>query len=244
MTTLLKVIIVLVAARVAAQQVRQNKSPSDSTAYTFSAKSQLVVETVVVKDKQDKFIQGLTAKDFVITEDSAPQKIAFCERQNVSSNSSPLPPSRPSSEELKLYKRLTRTQITPEAPDSERYKGHRLLAFYFDMSAMHPVDQLRAISAAQQFLRTQMTTADLVSILRYQGGSVDVLQDFTADRNKLLSILQTMIVGEGQGSLETIDDTSSADTGAAFGQDDSEFMSSTRIVSSPLCRRLLGCSAS
>lgn len=32
-----------------------------------------------------------------------------------------------------------------------------------------------------------------------------------------------MIVGEGQGSEETIDDSSSADTGSAFGQDDSEF---------------------
>ena len=68
-----------------------------------------------------------------------------------------------------------------------------------------------------------MTTVDLVSILRYQGGSVDILQDFTADRNKLLSILETLVVGEGQGSAQTIDDSSSADTGAAFGQDDSEF---------------------
>ena len=91
------------------------------------------------------------------------------------------------------------------------------------MTAMHPADQLRALAAAEKFLRTQITTVDLVAILRYQGGSVDILQDFTADRNKLLSILETMIVGEGQGSAETIDDASSADTGAAFGQDDSEF---------------------
>ena len=68
-----------------------------------------------------------------------------------------------------------------------------------------------------------MTAADLVSILRFNGGSVDVLQDFTADRNRLLSILSTLIVGEGQGSADSIDDSSSADTGAAFGQDDSEF---------------------
>ena len=39
----------------------------------------------------------------------------------------------------------------------------------------------------------------------------------------MLSILQTLIVGEGQGSAESIDDANSADTGAAFGQDDSEF---------------------
>ena len=52
---------------------------------------------------------------------------------------------------------------------------------------------------------------------------MDVLLDFTADRSKMLSILETMIVGEGQGSTEGVEDSSSADTGAAFGQDSSEF---------------------
>jgi VWFA-related protein len=91
------------------------------------------------------------------------------------------------------------------------------------MSAMRPADQFRALSAARQFVRTQMTSVDLVSILRYQGASVDILQDFTDDRNKILSILETLVVGEAQGENETTDDSSSADTGAAFGQDDSEF---------------------
>ena len=91
------------------------------------------------------------------------------------------------------------------------------------MTAMRPDDQLRALNAAETFIRTQMTAADYVSILRYQGGSVDVLQDFTADRNRLLSILATMVVGEGQGDVESPGDASGADTGAAFGQDDSEF---------------------
>ena len=221
MRTLLAIFVLLAAA--AAQQVGQNKPAADSTTYTFSVQSQLVVETVVAKDKQGKFIPGLTAKDFVVTEDGAPQTITFCEHQNLVSNSSPLPVAPPGTDEIKLYKRLTHTQIAPETPEKERYKDRRLLALYFDMSAMRPADQLRALSAAEQFIRTQMTTADLVSILRYQGGSVDILQDFTADRNKLLSILTTLVVGEGQGSLETIDDASSADTGSAFGQDDSEF---------------------
>jgi VWFA-related protein len=206
-----------------AQQTGQNKPPGESGTFTVTVKSQLVVETVVVKDKQGKLIPGLTAQDFAITEDGAPQKITFCEHQDLAANALPLRVAPPGSEELKLYKRLARTQVTPESPDSERYKNRRLLALYFDMSAMRPADQLRALSAVEQFLRTQMTTVDLVAILRYQGGSVDILQDFTGDRNKLLSILQTLIVGEGQGSVETIDDASSADTGAAFGQDDSEF---------------------
>src|ERR1700733_2798827 len=107
--------------------------------------------------------------------------------------------------------------------DNERYKDHRLLALYFDMTALPPADEMRALTAAEQFVRTQLTTVDLVSIMRYNGGSVDILQDFTADRDRLLSILETMVVGEGQGSADSVDDSSSADTGAAFGQDDSEF---------------------
>jgi VWFA-related protein len=205
-----------------AQQIAQNKSPGSAGTYTFSVRSQLVVETVVVKDMQGKYIDGLTAKDFAITEDGVPQQIRFCDHQDLR-DAAPVPIASPESEEIKVYKQLTRTQIKPETEGSDHYKNRRLLALYFDMSAMKPVDQLRALTAAEQFLRTQMTSVDLVSILRYQGGSVDVLQDFTADRSKLLSILQTLIVGEGQGLQETIDDPSSADTGAAFGQDDSEF---------------------
>lgn len=212
-----------VASSTSAQQIGRNKSAGPSDTYTLSVKAQLVVETVVVKDKQGQFIHGLTAKDFALTEDGVPQTIRFCEHQDLVTDAAPLPVSAPGTEALKLYKRLARTRVTPEAAGNERYKNRRLLALYFDMSAMRPADQLRALAAAEQFLRTQMTTVDLVSILRYQGGSVDVLQDFTADRNKLLSILNTLIVGEGQGSTETIDDASSADTGAAFGQDDSEF---------------------
>ena len=206
-----------------AQQIGQNKTAVDNQPYTVSVKSQLVVETVVAKDKQGNFIPGLTAKDFTLTEDGVPQTIRFVEHQALKENAAPVPVAAPGTEQIKLYKQLTRTQVKPEPAESTRYRNRRLLALYFDMSAMRPADQLRALSAAQQFVRTQLTTVDLISILRYQGGSVDILQDFTADRNKLLSILETLVVGEGQGSATAIDDASSADTGAAFGQDDSEF---------------------
>ncbi len=219
------IFVLLAAAHVAAQQIGGNMSAAPSDTLTLSVRSQLVVESVIAKDKDGKFLQGLATKDFTLTEDGIPQTIRFCEHEELPTTAAPLGPL--SGEALKLYKRLARTQITPEGSNvngsNQRYKNRRLLALYFDMSAMRPADQLRALTAAEKFLRTQMTTVDLVSILRYQGGSVDVLQDFTADRNKLLSILQTLVIGEGQGSAETIDDASSADTGAAFGQDDSEF---------------------
>lgn len=205
-----------------AQTIGQNKNPNATGAYTLTTHSQLVVEAVTVKDKQGNFVKGLTANDFTLTEDGIPQKIRFCEYQSLPTTAKPLPHT-PGDENITIFHKLKRTQLAPEPADSLRYKDRRLLALYFDMSAMPPGDQLRALAAAEKFIRTQMTTVDLVSILRYQGGSVDVLQDFTADRSRLLSVLQALTVGEGQGNVDSIDDASSADVGAAFGQDDSEF---------------------
>ena len=223
MRLLASIVVALAASLAGAQQIGQNKPTNGSQGFTLSVKVQLVVEAVVVKDKDGKTIPGLTAKDFTVTEDGVPQTVRICERQTLAEQSSPMPVIKQGTEDIKIYKHLARTQIAPETEGNERYKNRRLLALYFDMSAMRPADQMRALSAAKQFIRTQMTTVDLVSILRYDGGAVDILQDFTPDRNKLLSILETLVVGESQGDSETTDDSSSADTGAAFGQDDSEF---------------------
>jgi VWFA-related protein len=209
---------------IGAQLTGQNKSADASEAPTIYVTRSLVIETVVVKDKKGNPIDGLTAKDFTITEDGAPQSISFCEHQSLPETATPLTVTpNAGAEDIKIYNRLARTQITTESPGQVRYKDKRLLALYFDMSAMPPPDQLRALSAAEKFIRTNMTSADLLAIMRYNGASVDVLQDFTDDRNRLLSILETMVVGEGQGDANSSDDSATSDTGAAFGQDDSEF---------------------
>ncbi len=214
--------LIALALTSSAQQIGTNAVPGKESTYTLNVKSQLVTETVVIKDKQGKFIPGLKAEDFTVTEDGTPQKIRVFEHESLPVDAQPLPPSSPDEEQIKIYKRLTSTSFAAEG-DKRQYKNRRLLAFYFDMTAMRSDDQLRALSAAQKFVRTQMTEADMVSILRYSGGAVDVLLDFTADRNRMLSILETLVVGEGQGSAEGVDDSSSADTGAAFGQDSGEF---------------------
>lgn len=207
-----------------AQLTGQNRPVGDSNqAPTLHVTTRLVIESVTVKDKKGNPIDGLTAKDFTLTEDGAPQVIKVCEHQTLPDTPVPMPATPTGAEDIKIYNRLALTQIAPDTPGQIKYKDRRLIALYFDMYGMPPEDQLRALADAEKFIRTQMTAADLVSILRYNGASVDVLQDFSDDRNHLLSILETMIVGEGQGGSEAADDASSADTGAAFGQDDSEF---------------------
>ena len=202
-----------------AQQIGRN-AVSKETA-TFQTGTQLVIEAVTVKDKSGKPVEGLTARDFTITEDGVPQTIRFFELQQLGEvptvfHTEP-PASRP-----EPFKKLPRTQIAPETPGNTKYRDRRLLALYFDVTAMPFQDQLRALTAAQKFIRTQMTPADRIAIMTFSGGAVQVLQDFTDDRDRLLSTLETMIVGEDENE-PGYNDASSPDTGAAFGQDDAEF---------------------
>ena len=215
-------ILLVTAVTAWAQQIGQNAPPGGNSTVTFTTGAQLVVEAVVVTDKKGSPVEGLTANDFTVTENGVPQAIRFFDHQTLPQIPGSAP-ARSEPEHIHVYDKLGRTQISREAPGNTRYKDRRLLALYFDMTAMPPGDQLRSLAAAEKFIRTQMTPADLLAILRYTGGAVDVLQDFTGDHDRLLSIIQTMIVGEGQGMDYSTDDASSSDTGAAFGQDDSEF---------------------
>jgi hypothetical protein len=76
------VILLFAAAAVRAQQIGQNTPPGGGTA-TFTTSTQLVVESVVVTDKKGSPIEGLTAKDFTVTENGVPQEIRFFDHQDL-----------------------------------------------------------------------------------------------------------------------------------------------------------------
>jgi len=213
----------------AQQQPPQPGSNTDAAMVTFKAQTQLVIETVTVKDKNGKTIEGLTAKDFTVTEDGAPQTIQFCDFQKLSEtlpgfstrpDAAPVDPDAPPKPKVAP---ATKTQIAVEAPGDIKFRDRRLLVIYFDMSAMPVPDQLRSFAAAQKFIKTKMAPADLMALMKYDNGSVKVLDDFTDDRDELQKTIDTLVAGEGSGFDEATADDSSADTGAAFGQDDSEF---------------------
>src|SRR5579863_7742609 len=87
----------------------------------FSANTQLVVEIVNAKDKSGKPIEGLTAKDFVVTENGVPQRVSFCEFQKLEEE--PLPEFKPQplvaasvAPAQPAVAPVTQTQISPEQP--------------------------------------------------------------------------------------------------------------------------------
>ena len=191
---------------------------------TFRASTKLIVTTVVVRNPDGTPVEGLTADDFVMTEDNEPQEIAFVEYQRLD-NPTPLPPmetlqvanaARPSAE----VSSIVTPGITVPPSGDDRFRNRRLLILFFDLSDPYNAAQERMFAGATAYMNGQMTEADLVAILTYRGGAVRVKQDFTDDRRKLANVLDVLANGEdadGDGVLDFQDFSS------AFGQNDGEF---------------------
>src|SRR6185295_19588653 len=143
------------------------------------------------KDKNGNPIEGLTAKDFTVTEDNKPQNISFCEFQRLEETIAPpapepkLVPAEQPRPELPPAKALTAVQISPEKPGDIKYKDKRLMVLFFDMTSMPLPDQFRAQDAAVKFVKTQITASDLVAIMSFSS-DVKVVEDFTDDRDLLI----------------------------------------------------------
>jgi VWFA-related protein len=191
---------------------------------TFRSGTRLIVQTVTVKDREGRPIEGLTAKDFVVTEEGVPQTIAFVEYQRLEQPAAVPPVANPAP-----------AGATPpvDAPPSpapavsdtptldSRYRDRRLLVLYFDQTALPPADLMRAFSAARTYIASQMQPLDLVAIMTFEGGAVRIRQPFTDDRAKLNEVIIRLLAGndlDGDGIPDTTDDI-----GSAFGQDDAEF---------------------
>src|SRR5688572_11563107 len=105
----------------------------------FRSETRLIVETVTVKDKEGRAIEGLTAKDFAITEDGEPQQIAFVEFQRLApiAPDAPLAPIAPAAPIAPVAPVApVQTQISSAGPSDIRYRDRRLIILYFDMTAM------------------------------------------------------------------------------------------------------------
>ncbi|HEY1758988.1 MAG TPA: VWA domain-containing protein [Bryobacteraceae bacterium] len=188
----------------------------------FTTGSRLVVVDVTVKDKSGHTINGLKASDFAVTEDGQKQKVEVFEPQVLTMEPEP-PPKLELTDELKLPETPT-TTITFEAPGKVQYHDKRLLVLFFDFSSMAVSDQLRAQDAALEYLTKSITKDDVVSVMLYTS-TVNILTDFTQDREILTQVIKGMPIGEAT-ELAGLADTGSCtgeDTGAAFVADQTEF---------------------
>jgi VWFA-related protein len=210
------------------QQQQGQVQQAGKDQFTLSISTQLVVENVVVKDKDGKDILGLTEKDFAVTEDNVPQTISVFRFEKLDDTApppiaatvtqgAPAPAANDAGKApVLLVQPQIPTQITPPSPGDARYENRRLLVMFFDLMNISPPDALRAFTNAEKFIRTLMKGPDLVAIMAFTNGSVKVLQDFTNDKDALDAILQKLMYPDDNDNL-------TADTSGAFGQDAGEF---------------------
>jgi VWFA-related protein len=194
------------------------ESPS-SSAFKIKVSTELVTETVIVRDKEGKPVEGLTERDFVITEDGVPQTISICEFQKL--DNTPLPKIQPRSilnADVASISTIGQKQISTGSPGKVKYENRRLLVLYFDLMNLGREDQYRAFSAGRKFIQTQMAAPDLMAVMLFSKSVVRVLTDFTDDREKLDQTIQTLIK-----EIDDDEDSLDADTAASFGQNSGEF---------------------
>jgi len=198
------------------------QAPANNGTTTFKINSNLVIVDVSAKDKSGKPIEGLKAGDFVVLEDGKPQKISVFEYQHIASE--PEPPPAVSLDDQFQLPEAAKTTITTASPGQIQYHDKRLMVFFFDFSSMQIPDQLRAQDGALDYLKSHITKDDVVSVLFY-ASTVQVLSDFTSDRDVLTRVIKGLPVGEASelaGLADTGDDNGE-DTQAAFVADETEF---------------------
>ncbi|HEX6465427.1 MAG TPA: VWA domain-containing protein, partial [Vicinamibacterales bacterium] len=186
---------------------------------TFRTSVHLIVQPVSVKDKNGRPVLGLTAKDFVLTEDGKPQEIAFVEYEPLDGASvTPVAAAPPSGVPAVPPVTGESGVITPAA--DSRYRGRRLLILYFDAYGMALNDQYRALSSAARYIDASMMPADLVAIMTFKGRVVRLVQAFTDDRAALAAAIQQLTEDADEQSSDLF---ISWDPGSAFGEDDDTF---------------------
>src|SRR5215468_3061266 len=109
-------------------QVQKDKDKDDS--FTLKVDTQLVVETVVVKDKDGKNIEGLTEKDFTVTEDNVPQTISVFQFQKLDDTPVPAMAQQPTlTAPVVSVEPAKPAQIAPPRLDAQ-YQDRRLLVLF------------------------------------------------------------------------------------------------------------------
>lgn len=185
--------------------------------YVFRSRTEVVLVNVTVRDKDGNFVRNLKSEDFTVLEDNKPQKVASFDLENTDA----VPTTDVA--QVQLLKEAPKTDASVPA-SSAAFKDRRMIVLFFDLSSMQPDEVERATIAAQKYVDTQMAPADAVAVVSL-GTSLNVDQDFTADRAQLKKVLQAYNTGNGQGfdQGDTGTTEGTADTGNSFTADDTEF---------------------
>ena len=178
--------------------------------FVLHSQTNMVLVDVRVTAK-GKLVTDLTAKDFKVFEDGAPQTITSFSLENIEklaqANTTTGPPPT-----------IDLAKLPPNVSPATVLQDHRLTLLFFDVSSMQPDDLMRALKAATSFVQKKLTPADLVAVVTYTS-SLRVVQNFTNDRDALSKALNGILVGEESSNLSAGGAVGEAGTTSASGEE-------------------------
>ena len=220
--------LILAAVIVFGLAVRPSGQQAPAERPTFRSGRDLVSVDVVVRDRSGAIVRGLTAGDFDVREDGRAEDILTVSFQQIAQQG---PGTALQSADLLagVSTQALQARAGPAAASSqngpadfspEALAGRRLMALVFDLSSMQPDDVQRAIDSANTYVSRQMSPADLVAVATVSS-TLDVLTDFTADREKVASVLAHLAYTDGTSTVAPTPSTAATDEQAVAATDDS-----------------------
>src|SRR3984957_8982302 len=188
--------------------------------FVLRMNGELVLTNVVVRDsKTGEVIEGLKQSDFSVYENGKQQQIATFDFESVD-QATPLNEATVSGL-AGTGKNKNAGPVVVARPEDLR--NHRLIVMFFDLTSMQPEDLERSVNAARDFLKMKMQPADLVALVSL-GDSLNVDQDFTADKDALAREVGAYNSTEGQGFAQgaTANSNQVEDT-TGYTPDESEY---------------------
>lgn len=190
----------------------------------FRTGRDLVSIDVIVRDRAGTIVRDLTARDFEIREDGQPLGVSTFSFQEISERALPIGSADLlANAETKALEEARRTSPSaparaPAAMSSEALAGRRLIVLLFDVSSMQPEEVQRAVDSARKYADEGMTNADLIAVATI-GSMLDVLQDFSGDREKLSATLGRLAYTEGTATEAPAAATTATDEEAAAAEE-------------------------
>lgn len=201
-----------------AQQQTQAHKPSEP-GFRMRVTTEIVLVNVIARDKKGNLIRDLKQSDFTVYEDGQKQQVSSFDFENV--------------DEL-LTAGGAGTTVTgtatagalldPVGTNSLDARDRRLMLLFFDFSAMEPEDIDRAVETGKKYVQANMQSADMVALVSL-ATNMKMDLDFTADKQKILSVLSAYNGTEGQGfeNGTTGNSEGTAESSGAYTADDTDY---------------------
>jgi len=153
---------------------------------------------VIVTDKTGKRIKGLTAADFAVLDEGKQQTVDYFtaiegDQITQGENRSTSAPTTAASDTREKPATFTTSLTTP-------YQG-RHIAIVVDDLTLSSENLLRSRQALAQYVNARLTSSDMAAIIS-TGGSIASLQQFTTDKERLLSALHRIAL-QNTGAART-----------------------------------------